>query len=472
MTHESFLDAGKSRRDPRPRCPSRPTARPLGRRVRPRGCRRISRACTRLRCLSREQEAHLFRKMNFLKYRAQAFRDAMDPAKARSAELDRIEQLQEEALAVKNQIIRSNLRLVVSIAKRHVGPSNNFFELVSDGNMSLIRAVEKFDYSTGLQIQHVCLMGDHEELRPHDPGGELPPRPVRHGPRGDVRGRRRQPGRRARVRERPEADAGGRQGDARPARRPRATHHHQPVRPRAAPASRRWSNSAGSWGSPRSGSGRSSRAPRTNSASSPARRSWTCPCFEANPRRPAGLWEVDAAFFPGRPCRDHAPASNIATSRYGFARPGMSGDDVGFARSLVFRFSVKSGLHRPIDDDIVRNFTASSVAGVAQLAEHRFCKPKVVSSTLTASSAAPVAVTPGGRARPLEARGWIPKWLKGPDCKSGGTAFAGSNPAPPMPADRIVQDDGRTALMTRRDDHDLPSSPTRPTRTVRRRSRV
>jgi RNA polymerase sigma factor (sigma-70 family) len=41
------------------------------------------------------------------------------------------------------------LRLVVSIAKRHVGPVENFFELVSDGNMSLIRAVEKFDYARG-----------------------------------------------------------------------------------------------------------------------------------------------------------------------------------------------------------------------------------------------------------------------------------------------------------------------------------
>jgi RNA polymerase primary sigma factor/RNA polymerase sigma factor len=41
------------------------------------------------------------------------------------------------------------LRLVVSIAKRHVGGSDEFFELVSDGNMSLIRAVEKFDYSRG-----------------------------------------------------------------------------------------------------------------------------------------------------------------------------------------------------------------------------------------------------------------------------------------------------------------------------------
>jgi len=99
--------------------------------------------------LSREQEAHLFRKMNLLKCLANRLREGIDPARARTAELDEIERFQEEALAVKNQIIRANLRLVVSIAKRHVGPSNNFFELVSDGNMSLIRAVEKFDYARG-----------------------------------------------------------------------------------------------------------------------------------------------------------------------------------------------------------------------------------------------------------------------------------------------------------------------------------
>jgi RNA polymerase primary sigma factor len=99
--------------------------------------------------LAREQESHLFRKMNYLKFRANKLREALDPTKARSSDLDKIEALQEEALAVKNQIIRANLRLVVSIAKKHVGPTNNFFELVSDGNMSLIRAVEKFDYSRG-----------------------------------------------------------------------------------------------------------------------------------------------------------------------------------------------------------------------------------------------------------------------------------------------------------------------------------
>jgi len=99
--------------------------------------------------LAREQESHLFRRMNFLKHQANVLRLAMDPTKARSTDLDKIEALQEEALAVKNQIIRANLRLVVSIAKRHVGPGKEFFELVSDGNMSLIRAVEKFDYSRG-----------------------------------------------------------------------------------------------------------------------------------------------------------------------------------------------------------------------------------------------------------------------------------------------------------------------------------
>ena len=99
--------------------------------------------------LSREQEAHLFRKMNYLKYRALKLRDRLDAARATTTVLDEIDRLMEEALTVKNQIIRANLRLVVSIAKKHVGRSDNFFELVSDGNMSLIRAVEKFDYARG-----------------------------------------------------------------------------------------------------------------------------------------------------------------------------------------------------------------------------------------------------------------------------------------------------------------------------------
>ncbi len=99
--------------------------------------------------LTRAQEVHLFRKMNYLKYKASALRAELDLERPKSGSMDRIEILHEEALAAKNHIIRANLRLVVSIAKRYVGQAGDFFELVNDGNMSLIKAVEKFDFSRG-----------------------------------------------------------------------------------------------------------------------------------------------------------------------------------------------------------------------------------------------------------------------------------------------------------------------------------
>jgi RNA polymerase sigma factor (sigma-70 family) len=99
--------------------------------------------------LTREQEAHLFRKYNYLKYKATKLRGQLDPAQPRSSLMDEIEQLHQQIVATKNEIARANLRLVVSIAKRHVTPDQNFFELVSDGNMSLLRAIEKFDFARG-----------------------------------------------------------------------------------------------------------------------------------------------------------------------------------------------------------------------------------------------------------------------------------------------------------------------------------
>jgi len=99
--------------------------------------------------LTREQEQHLFRKMNYLKYKASRLREDLDLSRPRSGLMDQIEKLYDESIATKNEIVSANLRLVVSIAKRHVGPVENFFELVSDGNMSLIRAVEKFDFARG-----------------------------------------------------------------------------------------------------------------------------------------------------------------------------------------------------------------------------------------------------------------------------------------------------------------------------------
>jgi RNA polymerase sigma factor (sigma-70 family) len=99
--------------------------------------------------LTREQEQHVFRKYNYLKYKAAKLREELDPAQPRSALMDEIESLHQQTIDTKNEIARANLRLVVSIAKRHVTPDQNFFELVSDGNVSLLRAIEKFDFARG-----------------------------------------------------------------------------------------------------------------------------------------------------------------------------------------------------------------------------------------------------------------------------------------------------------------------------------
>ena len=88
--------------------------------------------------LTREQETHLFRKMNYLKYQASKLRETLDVGRPKRRLMDRIESLFAESVATKNQIISANLRLVVSIAKRYVGPAEDFFELISDGNLSLI----------------------------------------------------------------------------------------------------------------------------------------------------------------------------------------------------------------------------------------------------------------------------------------------------------------------------------------------
>ena len=99
--------------------------------------------------LTREQEVWLFRKFNYLKYKASTLRDQLDVEHPSARLMDQIERLYEEIVSLKNRIVRANLRLVVSIAKRRVSQGDSFFDLVSDGNMSLIRAVEKFDYARG-----------------------------------------------------------------------------------------------------------------------------------------------------------------------------------------------------------------------------------------------------------------------------------------------------------------------------------
>jgi RNA polymerase sigma factor (sigma-70 family) len=110
--------------------------------------------------LNKEQEQHQFRKMNYLKYKAAKLRDRMrkdggnevDPSRVRIQTLKEIEDLQAEANKVKDLLIEANMRLVMTHAKKHAPHAGNIFELLSDGNMSLIRAVEKFDFGRGFKF--------------------------------------------------------------------------------------------------------------------------------------------------------------------------------------------------------------------------------------------------------------------------------------------------------------------------------
>lgn len=103
----------------------------------------------RVPLLTKEQEQYYFRRMNFRKFQFEELRKSLDVTKPATRLLKQMEELLNDVTEVKNLLIRSNLRLVVSIAKKYLKSNAGFFELVSDGNISLIRAVEKFDYARG-----------------------------------------------------------------------------------------------------------------------------------------------------------------------------------------------------------------------------------------------------------------------------------------------------------------------------------
>jgi RNA polymerase primary sigma factor len=60
--------------------------------------------------------------------------------------------IEEESEEAKRKLIRSNLRLVVSVAKKYAGRGMSFLDLVQEGNLGLIRAVEKFDHHRGFKF--------------------------------------------------------------------------------------------------------------------------------------------------------------------------------------------------------------------------------------------------------------------------------------------------------------------------------
>jgi RNA polymerase primary sigma factor len=65
---------------------------------------------------------------------------------------DTFEMMAEQALRSKQMLIRANLRLVVSVAKRYIGRGISFLDLIQEGNIGLLRAVDKFDHTKGFKF--------------------------------------------------------------------------------------------------------------------------------------------------------------------------------------------------------------------------------------------------------------------------------------------------------------------------------
>lgn len=99
--------------------------------------------------LTRGRERALFLKLNFHKYHFVLARRKVEPQFARARDVRRLEEIRKTVAEVKNQIVRANLRLVVSVARKHLRPGLSLMELISDGNLTLIRAVDSFDIHKG-----------------------------------------------------------------------------------------------------------------------------------------------------------------------------------------------------------------------------------------------------------------------------------------------------------------------------------
>ncbi|OMI89740.1 RNA polymerase subunit sigma-70 [Streptomyces sp. M1013] len=111
--------------------------------------RQYLREIGRIPLLSAAEEVDLARRVEAGLFAEEKLRRTPDLDSSLAHDLDRLVVLGRLA---KRRLIEANLRLVVSVAKRYVGRGLTMLDLVQEGNLGLIRAVEKFDYARGYKF--------------------------------------------------------------------------------------------------------------------------------------------------------------------------------------------------------------------------------------------------------------------------------------------------------------------------------
>ncbi len=100
--------------------------------------------------LNAEQEVELAKRIEAGLFAEEKL--AEGPGGLRAPQRDDMEWIAEDGRRAKNHLLEANLRLVVSLAKRYTGRGMLFLDLIQEGNLGLIRAVEKFDYTKGYKF--------------------------------------------------------------------------------------------------------------------------------------------------------------------------------------------------------------------------------------------------------------------------------------------------------------------------------
>ena len=100
--------------------------------------------------LNAEQEVELAKRIEAGLFADEKINDAA--VKVKAAQVEDFGWIAEDGRRAKNHLLEANLRLVVSLAKRYTGRGMLFLDLIQEGNLGLIRAVEKFDYTKGYKF--------------------------------------------------------------------------------------------------------------------------------------------------------------------------------------------------------------------------------------------------------------------------------------------------------------------------------